>query len=241
MSGRAAWEGMMSAFRGDQFKPTVILFVAPFLMVTWKYFGDPKYLAAALPDACVLWNDRGATGAMASFLAGFVLLGLIPALMVRFCFHERLADYGVCLGDKVRTLRSMLVLCPGFLLAGYIASTDSAVQAQYPINPSAGQSPGMFAVHAATYLLFYLGWEFQFRGFLQFGIRHRLGDVNALLVQVLASGILHLGRQASETYASFFAGVLWGVLAFRTRSLLSGLVQHYLLGVTLDWFLCYWR
>jgi membrane protease YdiL (CAAX protease family) len=241
MSGRAAWDGLASAFRGDQLKPTVILFFAPFLMVTWKYFGDPKCLAATLPDACVLWNDRAASGAVYSFLTGFVLLGLIPAFLVRFLFHERLADYGVRFGHKARTPRSILVLCPCFVLAGYIASTDPAVQAQYPINPSAGNSPSMFAIHAATYLLFYLGWEFHFRGFLQFGLRHRLCDVNALLVQVLASGLLHIGRPASETYASFFAGLLWGVLAIRTRSLLSGLLQHFLLGISLDWFLCYTR
>jgi len=241
MSGRAVWEGVASALRGDQLKPTVILFFAPFLMVTWKYFGDPKCLAAIVPDACILWNDRAATGAVFSFLIAFVLLGLIPALLVRYLFHERLADYGVCIGDKVRTVRSILVLCPCFILAGYIASTDPAVQAQYPINPSAGRSPAMFAIHAATYLLFYLGWEFHFRGFVQFGLRQRLGDVNALLVQVLASGLLHIGRPASEIYASFFAGLLWGVLAIRTRSLLSGLVQHYILGVSLDWFLCYAR
>jgi membrane protease YdiL (CAAX protease family) len=241
MSGRAVRDGVASAFRGDQLKPTVILFFAPLLMVTWKYFGDPKVLAAALPDPCILWDDRAATGAVVSFLAGFVLLGLIPALVVRLLFRERLADYGVCIGNKVRTLRAILVLCPCFIVAGYIASTDPAVQAQYPINPSAGKSPGMFAIHAATYLLFYLGWEFHFRGFLQLGIRHRLGDVNALLVQVLASGLLHIGRPASETFASFFAGLLWGVLAIRTRSLLSGLMQHYLLGVSLDWFLCYAR
>jgi membrane protease YdiL (CAAX protease family) len=241
MSARALWDGVASAFRGDQFKPTVILFGAPFLMVTWKYFGDPKYLAQAIPESWLFWSDREASGAIYSFLAGFVLLGLVPALVVRLLFHERLADYGVRIGDRVRTLRSILVLCPCFVVAGYIASIDPTVQAQYPINPSAGKSPAMFAIHAATYLLFYLGWEFHFRGFLQHGIRDRLGDVNALLVQVLASGILHIGRPASETYASFFAGLLWGVLAFRTRSLLSGLLQHYILGVSLDWFLFYNR
>jgi len=36
------------------------------------------------------------------------------------------------------------------------------------------------------------------------------------------------------------SGVLWGVLAFRTRSLLFGLLQHALLGIALDYFLCYW-
>jgi membrane protease YdiL (CAAX protease family) len=237
MSGRAVWEGLASAFRGEQFKPTVILGVSPFLMVAWKYFGDRDYLADAIPASCILWNDPKASGAVYSFLIGFVLLGLVPAFIIRLAFRERLADYGVRIGDKVRTLRAILVLCPWFVLGGYVASFDPAVAEYYPINPSAGKSPDMFAIHAATYFLFYAGWEFHFRGFLQVGLKGRIGEVNALLVQVLASGLLHIGRPAGETFASLLAGVLWGVLAIRTRSLLSGLVQHYLLGISLDWFL----
>jgi uncharacterized protein len=241
MSGRLSWEPVAAAFRGEQLKPTVILLVAPLLMVTWWYFGDPKYLANALPDAFVLWANRGASGAVYSFAAAFVLFGVIPALVVRFAFREKLADYGVRLGDPARTRRSILVLCPFFLLVAYVASRDPSVQAYYPINPGACISPGMFVIHAASYFLFYLGWEFHFRGFVQIGLRQRLGDVNALLVQVLCSGILHLGRPVSETYTSFIAGLLWGVLAYRTRSLLSGLAQHALLGIALDYFLCHHR
>lgn len=239
MSGRSLVEPIFAAFRGEQRKATIILLVSPVLMVTWKYFGDPQFLARVLPDACVLWNDRGASGAIGSFVAAFTLLGLIPALIVRWVFHERLADYGVRIGDRWRTPQSILVLCPFFVLAAYVASFDPAVRKCYPINPSACSSSAMFAVHALSYLLFYLGWEFHFRGFLQFGLRQRLGDVNSLLIQVLASGLLHIGRPGSETYASFLAGLLWGVFAYRTRSLLSGLTQHYVLGISLDWFLCH--
>lgn len=237
MNGHAAWDGLASAFRGEQFKPTLILAVAPVLMIAWKYFADPKYLAEAIPAAWVLWGDRATSGAVYSFLAGFCLLGLAPAILVRFVFRERLARYGVQIGNKVRTARAILVLCPAFVLAGYVASTDPAIQACYPLNPGAGKSPQMFAIHAVAYLMFYLGWEFHFRGFLQLGLRERLGDVNALLVQVLASGLLHIGRPASEAFLSLLAGVLWGVLVIRTRSLLAGLTQHYLLGISLDWFL----
>lgn len=225
--GRPLLEPVAAAFRGEQRKPTIILALSPVLMIAWKYF-----------EARVLLDERSAAGAVYSFAACFVLLGLIPACVVRFVFGERLADYGVRFGDSVRTVRSALMLCPCFLLAAYVASGQAGVRDYYPLNPRAGDSPAMFAAHAASYLLFYLGWEFHFRGFLQIGLRQRLGDANALLVQVLASGLLHLGRPASETFGSLLAGLLWGILAFRTRSLLSGLLQHSLLGIALDWFLC---
>ena len=143
------------------------------------------------------------------------------------------------LGNVKRTFLSMAILVPLFIAGGYLAAQDAGVTAQYPISPHAGASPQMFAWHVASYLLFYLGWEFFFRGFMQFGLRDTMGDANAMLVQVLASCLLHIGKPTMECYMSIFGGIVWGILAFRTRSLLSGLSQHYALGVSLDWFICF--
>ncbi len=215
------------SFRGRQLKPTVILLTAPLLLATWRYF--------CYQDR---WDDP-ATGAVCSFLGCFVLMGLVPALIVKLVFRERLADYGVGLGIPGRTLRTFAFWGPVFVLAGYFASQDPAVLQQYPINPDAGGSPTAFGLHALTYLLYYLGWEFYFRGFMQFGLRETMGDANALLVQVLVSCLLHIGKPTGEIYGAILGGILWGMLAFRTRSLLSGTAQHLLLGLSLDWFICY--
>lgn len=239
MSQGERWEWLTAALRGEQRKATVILLLSPVLLVTWKYFGSPEFYAKSLAPLGLLWDDPRATAAVYSFLAALLLLGLIPTLVVKLVFGESLADYGVQLGDRVRTLRSFLMLGPVFVLAGYLASRDPAVMGQYPINPSAGASHAMFGIHTVTYLAFYVGWEFHFRGFLQFGLRSTMGSANALLVQVMASCLVHLGKPASETYTSILGGLLWGLIAYRTRSLLSGLLQHFVLGISLDWFLCY--
>jgi membrane protease YdiL (CAAX protease family) len=187
-----------------------------------------------------LWQAPTANAAAYSFFACLLLLGLVPALIVKLVFRENLADYGVRLGDWGHTLRSFLVLAPLMVILAYLASCDAATAEEYPIDKTAGTSPSAFVLHACTYVLFYLGWEFHFRGFLQFGLRESMGAANAVLVQVLASVLCHLGKPALETYGAVLGGILWGVLAFRTRSLLSGLMQHALLGIALDWFICYW-
>ena len=227
---------VLDAFRGRQRKPTVILLCSAVVLVAWKYGGSPEFYLERLRSFGVWFDDPAATAGIYSFASCFVLLGLLPAAIVKFVFHERLADYGVQLGDRRRTLRAIVLLGPLFVVGGYLASRDPAFAAVYPINPGAGR---MFGLHAATYVLFYLGWEFYFRGFMQLGLRESLGDANALLVQVLASTLLHIGKPGSETFGAILGGLLWGVLVYRTRSLLAGLVQHALLGLSLDWFLCY--
>jgi uncharacterized protein len=224
--------------RGPQRKGTIILLLSPVLVATWWYFASPKfYLAhwAGLTPG----GDTAAAAGFYALVAGFVLMGLIPALVVKLVFHEKLADYGVRLGDRVRTVRSFLILAPGLVLVAYLSSRDPATLAEYPVNKSAGSSPAMFGLHAVAYLVFYLGWEFHFRGFMQHGLRESMGDASAIWIQALASSLAHLGKPAAETYAALGVGVLWGVLAFRTRSLASGALQHALLGISLDWFICY--
>lgn len=221
-------------FRGADRKPAIILFSSTALMVLWRCFGSVEFFVAQFGDLVSLHGSPEAAGAVYSFLACFVLLGLVPLLIVKLIFRERLVDYGVTLGNRKRTLRNILFFVPVFIVGGYISANTPSVRAAYPINPAAASMP---VIHVLTYLAFYLGWEFHFRGFLQMGLRGRLGDASALWVQVLASTILHIGKPNEELIAAIFAGIFWGVLVYRTRSILAGLSQHYALGISLDWFI----
>ena len=221
-------------FRGVDRKPAIILFSSTTLMVLWRCFGSVDFFVRRFGDRVTLQGSSEAAGAVYSFLACFVLLGLVPMLIVKLIFRERLVDYGVTIGNGRRTLRNIVLFAPFFIGAGYISAHTPSVRAAYPINPAAASMP---LVHALTYLAFYIGWEFHFRGFLQLGLRDRLGAASALWVQVLASTILHIGKPNEELIAAIFAGIFWGILVYRTRSILAGLAQHYALGISLDWFI----
>jgi uncharacterized protein len=222
-----------------QLKPTVILGLSTVTLITWKYFLSPQFYLERLADRFVWFSDPQATAAIYSFLGALVLMGVLPALVVKFVFREKLADYGVRFGNRLRTVRSFLVCAPIIVLIAYFSARVPAFAEEYPINRHAGASASMFALHALSYFCFYLGWEFQFRGFMQHGLEASMGPANALLVQLMASVIVHLGKPAGELYGSILGGLVWGILAFRPRSLLSGLLQHFLLGILLDWWLCH--
>ncbi len=235
MTSNGFFAPIVSGLRPGQRKPFIVLTYAAVVLLAWKYFGSPAFYLAHLRQCGFMRSDPGAAAAVYSFLACFLLMGIVPALIVKFAFREKLSDYGVGLGIRTRTLRTFLIMAPLFVLGGWLSSKSAAVAAYYPINPSASR---MFALHVFTYLFFYAGWEFFFRGFMQFGLRDKFGDAGAIMAQVLASSLLHIGTPAGEAFAAVAGGVLWGLVAFRTRSLLSGYLQHSLLGITVDWMLC---
>jgi membrane protease YdiL (CAAX protease family) len=75
------------------------------------------------------------------------------------------------------------------------------------------------------------------RADVQCGLRDEMGDWNAILVQTLASSILHIGKPLGETFGAVLGGLVWGVIAFRSRSLLVPLLTHWVLGLSLDLFI----
>lgn len=227
-------EGLL---RSADRKTTIVILSVTLLGIVFKYFGGKPFYFRHLASSVVLGGNRELTAGLFHFGSAFILFGLVPALIVTLVFREPLADYGVRLGDLSFGGKAFALLAPVMVVLSFPASRMPEFLAEYPLNRAAGDGPLPFALHAAAYLLFYAGWEFGFRGFVQFGLRDRLGDANAILVQTLASSLLHVGKPFGETLGAVVGGLAWGVVAFRSRSLLVPLVTHWLLGVALDLFI----
>jgi len=127
------------------------------------------------------------------------------------------------------------------ILLTYPSANDPQFLAEYPLFKGAGANMAVFTGHAFFYLTYYMGYEMMMRGFIQFGLREQLGDWNAILVQTAISGLFHIGKPDGEIFSSILGGILWGIVVFRSRSLLYVLTVHWLLGVSLDFFICFAR
>ena len=226
-------------FSGENKKSTLILLSAPVILTTFKYFGMKNFYLNHLAQTFVLFGDKELTSALYTFFASFILMGWIPALMIKFVFHEPLSVYGVQLGDIRFGLKSFLLLAPVMIALTYPPSRTEPFLLEYPLYKGASSSLWMFSVYALSYSVFYLGWEFFFRGYMQFGLQGTFGVWNAILVQTLASCLLHIGKPPAEIYGSILGGIVWGLMAWRGHSLLFVILLHWLLGVALDVFISY--
>ena len=220
----------------DHVKPIVILLYTVVAATVWKYFAFPDLgMEPVLSD---FW-----LGAVPLF-AAFVLFGLVPMGIVKWGFRERLADYGLRLGNTHRTVRSFLLAVPLIVVIAIGAGHNPAFFDVYPLNGAIRSQHttigvDLFMTHAVCYLGYYVGWEFLFRGFIQHGLSERCGVPAAVLIQTMASSMLHYGHPAAEVFGAIIAGLVWGLIAYRSRSILSGFGQHALLGVVLDWVLVF--
>ena len=168
--------------------------------------------------------------------ATFFLFFFLPVLIVSFIFKENLSQYGLCLGDYKFGLKATLISFIVLPLPIYLNSFDKDFLAEYPLSMKSMESPENFIFWSLGYLLYYAGWEFFFRGYLNFGLKTSLGEFNALWIQTLASTIIHIGNPAGETWGAIPGGIYMGLLAFRTRSVSWPLLFHGYLGLLNSYF-----
>jgi membrane protease YdiL (CAAX protease family) len=69
-----------------------------------------------------------------------------------------------------------------------------------------------------------------------FGFSKDVALTRAILIQTMASTLLHIGKPAPETFAAIIAGVAFGLIAWRTRSILAPVALHWGIGVLNDMF-----
>ncbi len=225
-------------FSGENRKPTVILLWTPLILTTWRYYGASGLFPGQPSSPTAVLGNLTQASELYAFLSSFVLLGLVSLAIVAVVFRETMAGYGLAIGDWRFGLKALAVTAPVIVVLSALAARAPAFLAQYPLFRGACASASAFLVHAAAYLAYYAGFEIFFRGFVQFGLRDRLGDCNAILVQTALSCLVHIGKPSGEIYGAIVGGLAFGIVAFRSRSLLYGIVAHWVLGVALDLFIC---
>ncbi len=221
-----------------RFKPTLILLWAPFVLTTWRYYGTKSFYLENLSASFVYRGDTGLTAELYAFASSFLLLGLLSLVIIRLVLRESFTAYGLAPGDWRFGIKAVAILGPVMVLLAYPSARQAPFLAEYPLNPGACASAAALLGHAAGYLLYYIGFEIFFRGLVQNGLRDSLGDWAAILVQTGLSTLVHIGKPAGEIYGAIFGGVVFGLVATRSRSLLYVILIHWILGVALDLFIC---
>jgi hypothetical protein len=205
-------------------------------------------MSARLPIIGAL--DASQRGYWARFSLSFLLLGIAPAILA-LGFRERAADLGLSFRAPLLRKPAFWLLVPLAVLLGSFGAFASDLGSFYPYSRDlvdrvreSGLAP--FAGHYAAYLfLYYVPWEFFFRGFLLFPFAlaaEREGSgptaIAALvLFQTIPSTLLHFGHPLSELASAVVAGLVFGALAWKTRSIVPGLVLHAALGLGTDAFI----
>jgi uncharacterized protein len=245
-----------SAGRRLDFKVLAILILTAVSLTLLNFVGvDPGYLRAA---QFLRWLgfDRLAESFASSLtqagdrslprLAWWVAVCvtvyfILPALLLRFGFRERLTDYGIkphgALAGWPIYVAMFAIMVPLVVLM----SGNDHFQRTYPFYALARGEPlwPTFWMWEAIYAAQFFALEFFFRGFLLHGLRPRFGAY-AIPVMVVPYCMIHFQKPMPEAFASIIAGLALGYMSLRTRSIWLGAAIHVTVALSMD-FASLWR
>jgi uncharacterized protein len=161
-----------------------------------------------------------------SKLNSVLLYGIIPILVIIFVFKEPIKDFGYSFGDKKKVVFYSLffsaLVIPIVALSYFIPAVINyyTIKSVFDIN-----SFLLFELNIGFSLFF---WELFFRGFVLFGLYKKLGNV-ALPIHAIPFALFHFGKPNIEIFASFFAALLLGQIALKSKSFLPAFVIHWVI------------
>jgi membrane protease YdiL (CAAX protease family) len=160
---------------------------------------------------------------------------LLPWLVIRFSFGERLRSYGVKARGALMGLPIYLGMIAIMFPIVALMSGGERFQATYPFYKlMPGEAPGLgLCCWELLYACQFVSLEFFFRGFLVHGTRHAFG-VNSVLVMMVPYCMIHFGKPMPETFAAIVAGLVLGLMSYRTRSIWLGAAVHIAVAWSMD-------
>lgn len=183
-----------------------------------------------------LLGEAGQTLQDALVNIGWALLWLLgaPLLTLRL-LGLRLDGLSFGLGDVRFGALGVLGFSILFVPFLYLGAASPDLQAVYPwAGAWVGESVLTLILWTFLYGLYYVSFEFFYRGFLLRLLAAPWSLPAAIGVQLIASVLVHLGKPLPEVIAAIPAGLVFALLALRGRSLLYPVLLHLLIGITTD-------
>lgn len=168
-----------------------------------------------------------------------VLLLIVPLLVIRFVFKERVADYGFQLGDVRLWGKYLGLFLLVFIPCAVIASRMPEFAHYYPRYHYARVNHLLIIPSSLGWLAYFAAWEFFFRGFMLQGLGKRIGPI-AIFIQMVPFAMAHFSKLEPEALASIVAGVALGLMAWRSKSFVGPWLLHWAAATTMDLFVVFW-
>jgi hypothetical protein len=178
------------------------------------------------------------------FWCGPIVLFLVPLFLGRTVLGMRPHELGVQVGNWRNGLKWVFGIYAAFLPVVITVSFFGAFRRTYPMNGFVGDEAVKFLtgkggalwpilLFELSYGLYFIGWEFFFRGFIGFGLFKQLGYYS-VLVATIPFAVMHVGKPEPEALGSVVAGIFLGFFALRERSFLYGALLHMLVAWSMD-------
>lgn len=158
------------------------------------------------------------------WLTSFIYLFILPLTTIVIILRRNPLDFGLRFGNvKIWSIHVVITILIGLPVL-YFASGFESLEGYY------ADSRFDLVTYIYETVIYMLGWEYIFRGFILFGLKHKLGEIS-ILVQMIPFVLLHLGKPEVETISTIFVGIYLGYVAYRGNSFWPAFIIHVFINI----------
>jgi membrane protease YdiL (CAAX protease family) len=213
----------------------IFLSVAVLQTISW-YITSRRFFRVNILTSYQLEPDIYLIEYLFWFIGDFITFFILPCLLIVFFLKEKISVFGLKLGDWRVGLKISVLFFLIMLPLTWIVSASPSFTAKYPHLLSLREVWSKFFIYEVGMLIYMFAWEFIWRGYMLFGLEEKFGYYS-VLIQMIPFLILHNGKPLPETFGAILGGIALGILAFRTRSFIYGVIVHMGIMFSID-FIC---
>ncbi|MDD3626343.1 MAG: CPBP family intramembrane metalloprotease [bacterium] len=199
-------------------------------------------------DLSLLWPSKLSISLLPIEIPGFRIFGwminqtllymIIPLILI-LLYKKKPRDFGLQIKEIRGMWKYLLLFSIGIIIITFFVSKNPRFQEVYPMYKYARNDLSLLIIYEIIFLIYLFSWEFLFRGFILFGLEKRFGNY-AILIQMIPFAIMHFAKPPVELLSSILGGILLGVIALRTRSVVPCWILHLMFSVPMDIFVYIW-
>ncbi len=220
--------------------PTNITFI---IAVTWCILGfaiyyflsNNKIFAGRIGKLSRKFDSQG-NEVLVQRILGFLFLGICSILIIILHTGLEPVDYGLNFTFLTAPPWWSYLVIPLILVLGINAAKQNGNLEIYPQIRSRNWTPGMIIISGMSWVLFLLGYEFLFRGFLLHASLDIMAAGPAIALNCALYAFAHFYKGPGETFGAIPVGVLLCYLTLITGNIWCAVVIHALMALSNEWF-----
>ena len=229
-------------FPGMGWRPLYLTASATWLMVLYHHHGGTSSAPPWWIEGCEELLGLGVVQFYQHLWAhscAVVLLMIIPLLICWVGEGWSPRDLGFRIKGAGPELAVVVGLWVLMIPVVYVVHTGDAFQRVYPRLAAADTSMELYFLFEGFYLVKWIAWEFFFRGFMLFGFQKDFMQ-RSVLISTIPFALMHYGKPELEMASAVIAGLVLCFIALRSKSIWPGVLLHWLVASTMDFFASSW-
>lgn len=213
------------------------------IAILWCVLGFASYyflsknhsFTAGFRSACRLL-DRQGNQVLLQRALGLLFLGMVSVLIIAILPEKGLQEFGLNLRFTEFPPWWSWLLIPLILILAYFSARTPANLQQYPQIRAKEWTPAILIISSLSWILFLIGYEFLFRGFVLFASLDIMNPVPAIALNTTIYAFAHFYKGPGETFGSIPAGILFCYLTLLTGNIWTAVILHAVMALSNEWF-----